>query len=59
MLALIKEAIASTAIEHGEGCKCTVCRAAAGDQAAFDDVVLAVLGGDLPPLGSRRVHRPE
>lgn len=34
----IKEAIASTAMEHGQGCRCKVCRAAAGDLRAFAEV---------------------
>jgi hypothetical protein len=31
----LKEAIASTALEHGEACSCTVCLAAGGDIGAF------------------------
>lgn len=31
----LKEAIASTALEHGEACSCTVCLAAGGDIEAF------------------------
>lgn len=39
---VIKEAIASTALEHGHGCRCVVCRANAGDVDAFARIALSV-----------------
>jgi len=37
---MLKEAIHSTAMEHGE-CDCTVCRAAHGDQEALGEIYMA------------------
>lgn len=39
---LIREAIASTAMEHPGGCGCDICRAAAGDGDAFGRVLVQV-----------------
>lgn len=40
---LIKEAIASCAIEHPTGCDCLVCRAAHGDPVAYAQVTAEVM----------------
>jgi hypothetical protein len=37
---MMKEAVASIAIEHDPGCECVACRAAHGDKEAFLDVWL-------------------
>lgn len=41
---MLKEAIASTAIEHDDRCTCDTCLAAHGDLAAFSRILLRLQG---------------
>jgi hypothetical protein len=41
---MLKEAIASVAMEHAAGCKCDTCLAAQGDRAAFSRILLHLQG---------------
>lgn len=51
---MLKEAIASVAIEHSERCTCDTCLAAHGDLAAFSRILLRLQGDDE---AARRVIR--
>jgi hypothetical protein len=46
---MLREAIASVAIEHDPRCRCVVCRAADGDQKAFLEIWLESTGFDDEP----------
>lgn len=39
----LREAVTSVAVSHGEGCGCVTCRAAAGDEDAWHEVLIAAL----------------
>ena len=39
---LVREAVASTAMEHPQDCACPVCRAARGDVDAFAQIMVMV-----------------
>jgi hypothetical protein len=42
---MVREAVASVAMEHAEDCACTACRAVAGDVDALTEI-FAVLGDE-------------
>ena len=46
----LHEAVSSTALSHGAGHDCTVCRAARGDSDAFAGILMAALDREHDPL---------
>jgi hypothetical protein len=46
-LLMLREAIASVALSHDEGCECDTCKAATGDKEAWQRIVAQHLGFEI------------
>ena len=48
---ILREAMVSTALSHGDACKCDTCKAVAGDKAAMRRVMVALFMPEVADHG--------